>query len=118
MYSLNKANISWTVKYDDLFPYANRPHTFWTGYFTSRVAFKGYVQRVNNFLQIVRQLTALTGLNNQAVFDSIGVLERAIGVAQHHDAVSGTERQHVAYDYAKRLAKGVNLGFEAIFSFY
>ena len=29
-----------------------------------------------------------------------------MGVAQHHDAVSGTEKQHVAYDYAKRLAIG------------
>ncbi|GCB79976.1 hypothetical protein scyTo_0019639, partial [Scyliorhinus torazame] len=31
---------------------------------------------------------------------------KAMGVAQHHDAVSGTEKQHVADDYAKKLAKG------------
>ena len=29
-----------------------------------------------------------------------------MGVAQHHDAVSGTEKQAVAYDYARRLAEG------------
>lgn len=29
-----------------------------------------------------------------------------MAVAQHHDAVSGTEKQHVANDYAKRLAHG------------
>lgn len=29
-----------------------------------------------------------------------------MAVAQHHDAVSGTEKQHVADDYAKRLANG------------
>lgn len=29
-----------------------------------------------------------------------------MAVAQHHDAVSGTEKQHVANDYAKRLATG------------
>ena len=29
-----------------------------------------------------------------------------MGVAQHHDAVTGTEQQHVAFDYAKRLAIG------------
>jgi hypothetical protein len=29
-----------------------------------------------------------------------------MGVTQHHDAVTGTERQHVADDYAKRLYKG------------
>ena len=27
-----------------------------------------------------------------------------MGIAQHHDAVSGTEKQHVADDYAQRLA--------------
>jgi len=36
------------------------------------------------------------------------LLERAMGVSQHHDAVSGTERQHVANDYAKRLAIGID----------
>lgn len=30
-----------------------------------------------------------------------------MGVAQHHDAVSGTEKQAVAFDYAQRLADGI-----------
>lgn len=34
------------------------------------------------------------------------LLERAVGVTQHHDAVSGTSKQHVANDYARRLAGG------------
>jgi len=29
-----------------------------------------------------------------------------MGVAQHHDAVSGTAKQHVTFDYAKRLSHG------------
>lgn len=33
-------------------------------------------------------------------------LWEAMGVAQHHDAVSGTEKQHVANDYAQRLSVG------------
>jgi hypothetical protein len=32
----------------------------------------------------------------------------AMGVAQHHDAVSGTEKQEVAFDYAQRLSIGIN----------
>lgn len=29
-----------------------------------------------------------------------------MAMAQHHDAVSGTEKQHVANDYARKLANG------------
>ena len=35
-------------------------------------------------------------------------LEDAIGILQHHDGVSGTSKQHVAYDYAKRLQAGIH----------
>jgi len=38
--------------------------------------------------------------------EKVEILERAFAVAQHHDAVSGTERQHVAADYAQRLYEG------------
>ena len=31
-----------------------------------------------------------------------------MGIAQHHDAISGTERQHVADDYIQRLSQGVD----------
>ncbi len=32
----------------------------------------------------------------------------AMGVAQHHDAISGTEKQQVADDYAQRLSDGID----------
>lgn len=32
----------------------------------------------------------------------------ALGIAQHHDAVSGTAKQHTTDDYAKRLAIGAS----------
>ena len=31
-----------------------------------------------------------------------------MGVLQHHDAVSGTEKQHVADDYAQRVSQGID----------
>ncbi|CAF4070475.1 unnamed protein product, partial [Rotaria sordida] len=97
---------NWTSKTDDFFPYAHHPHGFWTGYFTSRAALKRYERHSNNILQATRQLNALANLNLR---NSIFFLSEAMGVAQHHDAVSGTEKQEVAFDYAQRLAVGINV---------
>ncbi|CAC5389067.1 MAN2B1 [Mytilus coruscus] len=106
--SLNNASKTWTTKQDDFFPYAHRPHSFWTGYFTSRPTLKGYVRQTNNFLQVCKQLDGLAELKDtdNSTFH-LNILLEALGVAQHHDAVSGTEKQAVAYDYAERLANGV-----------
>lgn len=32
-----------------------------------------------------------------------------MGIAQHHDGVSGTEKQAVAFDYAQRLSEGIDV---------
>jgi Alpha mannosidase middle domain len=34
-------------------------------------------------------------------------IDEAMGIVQHHDAVSGTERQAVTEDYALRLSDGI-----------
>lgn len=34
-------------------------------------------------------------------------MRETMGIMQHHDAVTGTEKQLVAYDYAKRLSVGM-----------
>ncbi|XP_044309624.1 lysosomal alpha-mannosidase isoform X2 [Varanus komodoensis] len=109
LWELNKANMSWSVKYDDFFPYADGGHQFWTGYFTSRPALKGYERLSNNFLQVCNQLEVLAGKQaNVGPYGSANssVLRQAMGVAQHHDAVSGTAKQHVTNDYAKQLSLG------------
>ena len=45
--------MTWEVKTDDFFPYADCPWCYWTGYFTSRVALKGYVRKLNGLLQVI-----------------------------------------------------------------
>ena len=41
------------------------------------------------------------------VNEALDALSHAVSVAQHHDAVTGTEKQYVTEDYHYRLDKGV-----------
>ena len=84
LYALNSAQTTWPTKSDDFFPYAHRPHSFWTGYFTSRSALKNFVRRSCNILQVARHLAVLSGYLNQDDANSIKTLEEAMGVLQHH----------------------------------
>eukprot|EP01012_Entosiphon_sulcatum_P033578 TRINITY_DN4250_c0_g1_i1.p1 TRINITY_DN4250_c0_g1~~TRINITY_DN4250_c0_g1_i1.p1 ORF type:complete len:989 (-),score=171.07 TRINITY_DN4250_c0_g1_i1:1004-3946(-) len=101
-----KESIEWPLKDDDFFPYADGPHQFWTGYFTSRPALKRYVRTTSQYYQAVRQVSAIA----KTPSSSLETLAEALGVAQHHDGVSGTAKQHTTFDYAMRLARGVNQG--------
>ena len=38
--ALHAQDLTWPVKYDDMFPYADNPQDFWTGYFASRMSAK------------------------------------------------------------------------------
>eukprot|EP01102_Stenamoeba_stenopodia_P022689 TRINITY_DN9548_c0_g1_i1.p1 TRINITY_DN9548_c0_g1~~TRINITY_DN9548_c0_g1_i1.p1 ORF type:complete len:992 (-),score=225.36 TRINITY_DN9548_c0_g1_i1:87-2999(-) len=96
------------LKTDDIFPYASGPHSYWTGYFTSRSALKGYVRTRSNFEQATNKLFALSGIpgNTTYLLSDIYSLTQSLSIAQHHDAVAGTEQQHVTDDYAERLSIG------------
>jgi lysosomal alpha-mannosidase len=111
-----REKVSFELKTDDFFPYADNRASFWTGYFTSRPALKGYVRsRANVLHSSMRAFTAARATLNK--IDSVpdaGAMARldrlweAFSVAQHHDAVAGTEKQPVAYDYAERLSLGTS----------
>lgn len=55
MEAVYAANLTWSVKTGDFFPYADDPHSYWTGFYTSRSGIKGYVRRSVEFL-IVNEL--------------------------------------------------------------
>ncbi|XP_076763477.1 lysosomal alpha-mannosidase II isoform X2 [Xylocopa sonorina] len=114
--AVNDANLQWPTKTDDFFPYASDPHSYWTGYFSSRPTIKFFERMGNNLLQVSKQLSVLTDLKNDE--KQLEHFREAMGVMQHHDAVTGTEKQLVAEDYARLLhngmQQGVNVASEAI----
>eukprot|EP01050_Picozoa_sp_SAG11_P003507 SAG11_NODE_200_length_12606_cov_51.874550_5_plen_110_part_00 len=71
-----------------------------------------------NFLSAARQMEIVSGVTTAQVdhpterpSPPVGSswsdsMEGAIGVATHHDGMSGTERQDVANDYSQRISEG------------
>ncbi|PNT63561.1 alpha-mannosidase At3g26720 [Brachypodium distachyon] len=106
------SNEAWPLKTNDFFPYADKPNAYWTGYFTSRPALKQYVRMMSGYYLAARQLEFFKGRSKSGLTtDSLG---DALALAQHHDAVTGTEKQHVANDYAKRLSIGYKKAEELV----
>nr|GLL26254.1 alpha-mannosidase-like [Ipomoea trifida] len=97
-------NESWPLKTDDYFPYADSAKAYWTGFFTSRPAIKRYVRMLSGYYLAARQLECWTG--RKSTGPNTYSLADALGIVQHHDAVTGTAKQHTTNDYAKRLAIG------------
>lgn len=106
MKAVNDQKITFPTKQDDFFPYKSDKHSYWTGYFTSRPTQKYYERRGNNHLQTCKQL-AVQSLTGAKYEPKITVLRETMGVMQHHDAITGTEKQHVANDYARLLNEAI-----------
>lgn len=115
------SEVNLTVTYNDFFPYASAPYEYWTGYFTSRPALKGYIRTRSALLHSVEQLHTI----NKVAFgqdtwkqqlQSVNNLQQAMGINQHHDAVSGTEQQHVCNDYAKQLSIGTAAAMQVVYN--
>nr|CAD7458126.1 unnamed protein product [Timema tahoe] len=104
--AVHDSNPALTTKTDDFFPYANEAHAYWTGYYTSRPTLKRFERVGNNFLQVCKQLSAMTGVADKDS-SKLDALREAMGIVQHHDAITGTEKLAVAKDYAKSLSSAV-----------
>lgn len=106
--AIRKESATYPVKTDDFFPYADNAHSFWTGYFVSRVALKGFVRDFGRYTQAARKhiselkmsnANSIVKANAKLIEETIFGLEMALGILQHHDAVAGTAKQKVTDDY-------------------
>ena len=109
----------------DWFPYCDSTHTqadesgniisadghaYWTGYFTSRPILKRIVREASTMLEACRTsqiITTSPDKKSEPINDPVWMLWEALSVVQHHDGVSGTSKERVAWDYYDRLKKGM-----------
>jgi lysosomal alpha-mannosidase len=113
--AIKMANPPLPSKTDDFMPYADDPHSYWSGYFVSRSTLKGFVRYSSNVLHAVTALLSSSQIQTTALQAQLFTVQQPNGVTTHHDAVSGTEQQHVADDYALNL-NIANTNAFAIFS--
>ena len=114
---------------------AKESHSYWTGYFSSRTGFKRLVREAGECLRVGELLMALfpkkggslneiegemddvdliigkagnfSASENQLF--AVAALRDALATAQHHDAVTGTEKFRVLQDYVRRIEDGMKL---------
>jgi lysosomal alpha-mannosidase len=105
--AVQESGVAWTTKTADFFPYASGTDSFWTGYFTSKPACKGLIRQSSNIMNAMRMFNAFALPSQRNEHNTPEEkLERACGLAQHHDAVPGTCKEHVTQDYNYRLLQG------------
>eukprot|EP00347_Sterkiella_histriomuscorum_P000869 403374211 len=111
--AIHTENLEWPVNYDDMFPYSDDKYSYWTGYFSSRATDKEYTRRGSHLLHASSKLYSMIAINEQYnsvknikdMLEGISTLMDAIGINQHHDAITGTAKQYVADDYVWKLYK-------------
>ena len=94
----------------DFYPY--RSDCFWTGFFTSRPYLKGYIRASSNIFYTFSQYYSFNRLMDEQINESIiydlNDLREAVGLAQHHDAITGTCMQYVSKYYIDKLKMAIN----------
>lgn len=122
--SLKKENVQWPIKYDDFMNYHqdekdknNRTHyNFWSGFYSSRPGIKAHVKTASAQYYAQSKIVARKMLDQDAkaaeikdYLKSNDILLDQLSILQHHDAVTGTAKQFVTYDYQFRLQKAQDI---------
>ena len=101
----------------DFFPYADNPHCYWTGYFSSRANLKGLIKQLGLYINIINKMLFQIFSDTEKMEKNKSIIEKAIkcvyfvrenlGVLQHHDAVTGTSKEKTNKDYENMAIIGI-----------
>lgn len=99
----------------DFFTYADREDHYWSGYFTSRPFYKRMDRELQSYLRsadilfTMGWLEAVKTLQKEWFTDKETKLTQllqdarsSLSLFQHHDGITGTAKDHVMQDYAKK----------------
>lgn len=106
--AVQSLNYSWPTNEFDYFLDSDNGHAYWSGYFSSRAEYKRFERWLMNqrsSVEIALSSQQRTDLQQQNA--RVLVLQEALGVAQHHDSITGTEREHVRDRYQLLLTEGL-----------
>lgn len=108
--AVHESGVKFPVKYGDQMPYSEKAFSYWSGYFSSRPVSKGNIRELDRYVSLMNNQWASAVLNEKTpkelkekILSESEKALRIVGVMQHHDAVTGTERQHVADDYQDQI---------------
>jgi hypothetical protein len=95
-----------------MFPYSDNPQDYWSGYFSSRQAAKKQVRDGQASLHASSYMFAQRVVQEDVSKKEVEKILKAkyemldwMGVYQHHDAIAGTAKQHVANNYVVHLSR-------------
>ncbi|KAF9823886.1 hypothetical protein SFRURICE_013423 [Spodoptera frugiperda] len=105
----------------DFFTYADRNQHYWSGYYTSRPFYKNmdrvllaYVRAAEIISSQATSSGAVSQMMSLQLRDRVEQARRALALFQHHDGVTGTSRDEVREDYAKKMLTAIKYSQSAI----
>lgn len=105
----------------DFFTYADRNKHYWSGYYTSRPFYKNMDRVLLAYVRAAEIITAqatmsksVSNLLSIQLRDRVEAARRYLSLFQHHDGVTGTSRDEVREDYAKKMHQAIKYSQSAI----
>lgn len=97
----------------DFFSYADRNDHYWSGYYTSRPFYKHLSRVLECYLRSAEILYSMTWTHMHRLgvthhnwaADMMALLvgaRQSLSLFQHHDGITGTEKDHVLVDYSRK----------------
>lgn len=91
----------------DFFTYSDRDDHYWSGYYTSRPFYKRMDRVLLHYIRSAEIILTLKYLKNELTTEKETEMEKMLQEArlsfslfQHHDGITGTEKDLVVKDYA------------------